>query len=622
MDSTSSTPSCHDFLLEDAIDSLYNESTEEEESILRNVIHFRIVSSLETSSSPSYESIESFGKTEASPRGFLIGTLIEPLPSSTLDTLTSLLCTYNTPSPEQEEEAQEEDLEAKLRDLELSMASFDKTSLQIGDSIEAMSLRTQSWLPAQVSEIHASKQRLKIHFKGWKPKFDEWIEISSDRLASKEYSKYLELKFKKEKRNLISYGDQSKLDAFLSSSFSSSSSRQFCRVAIEIDDWCIDYTYANPSLWIISVHNIWYRIAGACSSSFAGLPDPKYASFFQSMQEKYIACTILAGCLFDILPTNPKTSFHTVLQEAKIRSASSSSFYSSSRWLTSDFVLRHYEFILDQLKDLQTQSVSGQTILFSKTVFCTQLKAQGEVWHQQKVESDQELLEEEGVGNEVERAFKRRRGEEDRKWMENIPEDVNDTVLINTLMGHKSLYKKIKYPIEDKVFWRFQKFRRIPIPPLPLPSHSPQLQILPKDLQTSLISIWTILINTSSFISFYSPSSSSSLRYPDLLAFEQAVLKHDDPSIEAVMIDLISFILFERYQKNNPIEICTNTSISEDDPLYNSMEEANIFLDPFASIFSDNRSTTGDSSVRKRMEALRNYLSTVKLIIMHFKKVY
>ena len=29
-----------------------------------------------------------------------------------------------------------------------------------------------------------------------------------------------------------------------------------------IEDWCIDYTYANPTLWLIAESGVWYRVAG------------------------------------------------------------------------------------------------------------------------------------------------------------------------------------------------------------------------------------------------------------------------------------------------------------------------------------------------------------------------
>jgi hypothetical protein len=62
-----------------------------------------------------------------------------------------------------------------------------------------------------------------------------------------------------------------------------------------------------------------------------------------------------------------------------------------------------------------------------------------------------------------------------RKLNEAEAEDAADTVLLNTLLGHKTLNKKIRFPIDDKVYWDFKRSKGAKIPPLPLPYLSKQL---------------------------------------------------------------------------------------------------------------------------------------------------
>jgi hypothetical protein len=39
-----------------------------------------------------------------------------------------------------------------------------------------------------------------------------------------------------------------------------------------IEDFCIDYTYANPTLWLIAGSGVWYRLAGgSCVGSSQGI---------------------------------------------------------------------------------------------------------------------------------------------------------------------------------------------------------------------------------------------------------------------------------------------------------------------------------------------------------------
>lgn len=57
---------------------------------------------------------------------------------------------------------------------------FDRQQLDVGDTIDVYCVRTFTWYQSKVLE--ADENRLKVHFKGWNNKFDEWVERDSQRI--------------------------------------------------------------------------------------------------------------------------------------------------------------------------------------------------------------------------------------------------------------------------------------------------------------------------------------------------------------------------------------------------------------------------------------------------------
>ena len=57
--------------------------------------------------------------------------------------------------------------------------------------------------------------------------------------------------------------------------------RRLCVEIVGVEDWCIDYTYANPTLWLLAESGIWYRLAGPlCPGGYRGQPAVEYAGVF------------------------------------------------------------------------------------------------------------------------------------------------------------------------------------------------------------------------------------------------------------------------------------------------------------------------------------------------------
>jgi len=49
--------------------------------------------------------------------------------------------------------------------------------------VDAFCMETFRWYGAKVAEVSEERRQVKVHFNGWKSKFDEWMDWKSFRLA-------------------------------------------------------------------------------------------------------------------------------------------------------------------------------------------------------------------------------------------------------------------------------------------------------------------------------------------------------------------------------------------------------------------------------------------------------
>ena len=117
--------------------------------------------------------------------------------------------------------------------------------------------------------MRPDRSEIKVHFKGWNSKFDEWLSIDSERIQPFGSSQVLLARQELEKTKACPWFDVTELHRKAREDISDSSPpstvplRQTQRVRIDgITEWCVDLTYANPSLWLISEGGYWYRLAG------------------------------------------------------------------------------------------------------------------------------------------------------------------------------------------------------------------------------------------------------------------------------------------------------------------------------------------------------------------------
>lgn len=64
------------------------------------------------------------------------------------------------------------------------MEPFDiqKRELKIGQWVDVKDSVNQ-WLEAQVIKVNESEMKVFVHYNGWSSRWDEWIDMKSDRIA-------------------------------------------------------------------------------------------------------------------------------------------------------------------------------------------------------------------------------------------------------------------------------------------------------------------------------------------------------------------------------------------------------------------------------------------------------
>eukprot|EP00516_Mucochytrium_quahogii_P007929 CAMPEP_0203758754 /NCGR_PEP_ID=MMETSP0098-20131031/11590_1 /ASSEMBLY_ACC=CAM_ASM_000208 /TAXON_ID=96639 /ORGANISM=" , Strain NY0313808BC1" /LENGTH=2033 /DNA_ID=CAMNT_0050651333 /DNA_START=61 /DNA_END=6162 /DNA_ORIENTATION=+ len=120
-------------------------------------------------------------------------------------------------------------------------------------------------------------------------------------------------------------------------------------------EWCIDLTYGDESLWLISESGIWYKLRGEHGPGSVLKPCPVYLEAFREARMKYEACLSLSRILQD-----PKfkrqTGMPTFLDEATALSA-------LGEWKIDDvFILSRASFIAKQVEGVQNFHLKGEHV--------------------------------------------------------------------------------------------------------------------------------------------------------------------------------------------------------------------------------------------------------------------
>ena len=290
----------------------------------------------------------------------------------------------------------------------------------------------------------------------------------------------------------------------------------------EVEDYCVDFSYPNPSLWIVSQStNIWYRIEGALTFQHVNCAKD-YFLLYQSVYEKWLTAAHTIMTISDF----PSSTFFNIAQEITVRCPE----------VTEILVLKYWNFIAEQMLDQPSISIDN-------------IKAEGKLFEQSGGWDGllQGTVMPESTSLISSKTAKRRTAQM-RQYIKrqqsliaesrNIFDDPKSAAEIGTASSSKS--KKLKYPTDDDIYWKATGL----VPPVrPTPVRSQQLN-LSKNVSDLFIVSYNILsvlrpLFDVPFIGIHNI----------LLMLENKEVCH--PILKEIHILLLSNIIFE-YINNNP----------------------------------------------------------------------
>ena len=257
---------------------------------------------------------------------------------------------------------------------------LDREKLQVGDYIDAYCDKTHKWHEAKVLSIKdkpGEGKVVKIHFQGWNSKHDEIIALYSDRLAHVGTGLKILYDTALKASQMIPWFEAEQLKKTINQQYGSwlkLGKESTIAVEFEVSDYCIDYTYANPTLWVISSLGYWYRVAGPLTpEGYKGSPKASYKIYFEPIIEKYFISAHVVMVLLDYLnlPGNTRLGLQAVFEEMALR---------SSNTITLNDILKHYSFIYEQISALEQPADWQRAVNFKTCHFAKQLVTQGSLY--------------------------------------------------------------------------------------------------------------------------------------------------------------------------------------------------------------------------------------------------
>lgn len=364
---------------------------------------------------------------------------------------------------------------------------FDRTTLKVGDVVDGYCVKTLKWYEAKIVDASNNEKgdRLKLHFKGWNSKYDEWVDRDSTRIARAGESCNMMYEAAKRASDMVPWYQPIEIEARLRE-LGGEQIFQRDKVAVEIsgiEDWCIDYTYANPSLWLVSITGVWYRVAGPlCPGGCRGSPSAQYSPFFAPVLKKYLCAAHVAMVLLDFLTTWPKLDFLTAVKEVQLRSKGE---------IDEVVILTNSDLLCNQIAELDPPADWNKKISISGCPFMAHLKKHGDIFLRSGGRmglstATHAAIAAMAAGSEANAL----QGSKKRK---SVVCDAEKTGVVESDRSQQGT-SKLKYPIEDTEHWQMECLKRGNPLPLPLPSQtSPQL--LHPTLTAQMLQIWTTITN-------------------------------------------------------------------------------------------------------------------------------
>jgi hypothetical protein len=353
------------FISEDDLDpKIYDEAdSDDSATALRTLIEFELYKT-DTGEMITLDELET-EKGNVS----LKGKVVQPLPHEWREKIVSILCSGPV---EKSIEATSDSTVANMNITESPKLDWD--ALKIGDYVDGYCFKTYNWYEAKVIQVDKEKDRYKVHFQGWNSKYDEWVPKFSERLVPFKTSQLVAEQAEKVAAIMLPWYEHNsiiqRVEKLLNASYPKLQTQSI--VINDVEDFCIDYTYPNPTLWIISgTSAIWYRIAGALVpyKGCEGFPNDVYRPLFTPAKEKFLCAGHVCMALMDIMQSMPNAGFQIVVDEVTSRTRGK---------INELVILNHYLFLVDQLITVELPTDWNIKTTIAKSLFIQQLKKEGE----------------------------------------------------------------------------------------------------------------------------------------------------------------------------------------------------------------------------------------------------
>jgi len=237
-----------------------------------------------------------------------------------------------------------------IRGVKSKVPPFDHSAIKAGDALDGYCNKTFKWYSAKIVKTRMEKDGGKsvlIHFQGWQSRYDEWIDVNSDRLAAEGTSAIMMREQAEHLKAMVPWYDSERLIAKTNEVAGPHRERQTLEVVIDVEDWCVDFAFACPQLWLISKSGVYYRLAGplCVEGGVHGKPSERYAPLFRPTVRKFVTTAHVAMILLEYYLFFPKMTLEVVCFEIAERTRLLSP---EDRYRDSD-LLSNYAFILEQI---------------------------------------------------------------------------------------------------------------------------------------------------------------------------------------------------------------------------------------------------------------------------------
>lgn len=238
-----------------------------------------------------------------------------------------------------------------IKGMPSAVPPFDRSELKQGSSCDGYCIKTFKWYSAKVVKMRTEKDGSKsalVHFQGWQSRYDEWIDVDSERLVAEGTSALLMREQAEHLKAMVPWYEPDRLWAKTEEIAGKHPERKVMDVTIDcIEDWVLDWTFTMPAIWLVARTGVWYRVASPMNPGGVwGQPTDRYAPMFRPTARRFIMCAHVAMVLIEHFPSMPKIACEQVCNEIEERTRYLSN--SEDRIRQSD-IYNNHAYIVEQI---------------------------------------------------------------------------------------------------------------------------------------------------------------------------------------------------------------------------------------------------------------------------------